>query len=122
MVEKPKPEPKEEPVVEKPKPAPKPAPVVEKPKPEPKIEEPAAEKPKSAPQPGTGAIGIIFLSSSPARADITIDGNATGKKTPVKVELPSGMHRIQMSKGGQSATMDQEVNEGKNKALHMTLQ
>jgi len=128
------------------KPAPKPAPEperVEK-KPEPKQDydepedlpmrnqpaqrEPDAPVPKpkavaeSAPTPGDGPIGIIFLSSSPARADILIDGKNSGKKTPAKLELPSGQHRIEMSKSGQKATVDQMVNEGKNKALHLTLQ
>ena len=65
---------------------------------------------------------MIFLSSSPARADIVIDGKKTGKKTPAKVELPSGHHRIEMLKSGQRAVVDQQVNEGKNKALHLTLQ
>jgi hypothetical protein len=83
-----------------------------------------APKPKiaEAPAPGDGPIGIIFLSSSPARADIIIDGKNSGKKTPAKLELPSGQHRIEMSKSGQKATVDQMVNEGKNKALHLTLQ
>ena len=86
--------------------------------------EPAPEPKRSAaaPTPGDGPIGIIFLSSSPARADILIDGKNTGKKTPAKVELPSGQHRIEMSKSGQKASVDQMVNEGKNKALHLTLQ
>ena len=86
---------------------------------------PAVTKPKpqdSQPATGGGPIGVIFLSSSPARADIIIDGKNTGKKTPAKVELPSGSHRIEMVKSGQKATMDQQVNEGKNKALHMILQ
>ncbi|HKP98605.1 MAG TPA: PEGA domain-containing protein [Fibrobacteria bacterium] len=128
-----KPEPKPEPKAE-PKPETKPtayeepedlpmkaqAPVRAK-DPEP---EPAAPKPKvaEAPTPGDGPIGIIFLSSSPARADIIIDGKNTGKKTPAKLELPSGQHRIEMSKSGQKSTVDQMVNEGKNKALHLTLQ
>ncbi|MDB5049581.1 MAG: hypothetical protein JWO30_2652 [Fibrobacteres bacterium] len=89
--------------------------------PEPEV---AAPKPRAseAPAPGDGPIGIIFLSSSPARADIIIDGKNTGKKTPAKLELPSGQHRIEMSKSGQKSTVDQLVNEGKNKALHLTLQ
>ncbi len=93
----------------------------------PKRAEPVARqeiKPKAeaAPTPGDGPIGVIFLSSSPARADIIIDGKNTGKKTPAKVELPSGSHRIEMVKSGQKAVVDQNVNEGKNKALHLTLQ
>jgi anti-anti-sigma factor len=127
------------------KPAPEPEPERVQSKPEPKQEyeepedlplrkqpaarerdpEPPAPKPKqveSAPTPGDGPIGIIFLSSSPARADIIIDGKNSGKKTPAKLELPSGQHRFEMSKSGQKATVDQMVNEGKNKALHMTLQ
>jgi hypothetical protein len=76
----------------------------------------------SVPTPGDGPAGVIFLSSSPARADIFIDGKNIGKKTPAKVELASGQHRIEMSKGGQKASVDQQVNEGKNKALHLILQ
>jgi anti-anti-sigma factor len=118
-----------------PEPEPPPAPKVE-PKPEPRLEprnQEIAEQRPSKPDPeekpeirskpvGDGPIGVIFLSSSPARADILIDGKKTGMKTPAKVELPSGHHRIEMVKSGQRATVDQHVNEGKNKALHLTLQ
>jgi len=113
----------------------KPEPVVTKPVPEPEPEiEPEAEftpppapvvKPKTAAPSfvaGAGPPGLIFLSSSPARADIFIDGKNTGKKTPSKVELPSGVHRIEMTKGGQKASVDHNVSEGKNKALHLNLQ
>jgi anti-anti-sigma factor len=82
---------------------------------------PAPEPASSAPV-GDGPIGVIFLSSSPARADILIDGKDTGKKTPAKLELPSGSHHIEMVKSGQRASVDQVVNEGKNKACHLTLQ
>jgi anti-anti-sigma factor len=124
---KPAPEPERKP---EPKPEPKAAPEYQEPedlpvaKQAPQREPEDEPKPKSAaaPTPGDGPIGIIFLSSSPARADIIIDGKNTGKKTPAKVELPSGQHRIEMSKSGQKASVDQLVNEGKNKALHLTLQ
>jgi anti-anti-sigma factor len=125
-------EPKPEPVVEpKSKPVPEPADYEEpedlpiaKPRPD-KVERPnppAISKSTPSIPVGDGPIGIIFLSSSPARADIIIDGKDTGKKTPTKVELPSGNHRIEMSKGGQKAVVNQIVNEGKNKAVHLTLQ
>jgi hypothetical protein len=91
-------------------------------KPEPIARQEPKPRVESAPTPGDGPIGVIFLSSSPARADIIIDGKNTGKKTPAKVELPSGSHRIEMVKSGQKAVVDQNVNEGKNKALHLTLQ
>jgi len=113
------------------KPEPKSAPKVQDEEDLPMAKQPPAReqedepKPKAmaaAPAPGDGPIGVIFLSSSPARADIFIDGKNTGKKTPAKVELPSGNHRIEMNKGGQKASVDQSVNEGKNKALHLILQ
>jgi hypothetical protein len=91
-------------------------------KPEIARQDPPKQKPDAAPAPGDGPIGVIFLSSSPARADIIIDGKNTGKKTPAKVELPSGQHRIEMVKSGQRGVVDQAVNEGKNKALHLNLQ
>jgi anti-anti-sigma factor len=127
--------------VAKTRPTPEPERVEKKPEPKPEYEEPEdlplkKEQPvardpdpvapkkvvESTPTPGDGPIGIIFLSSSPARADILIDGKNSGKKTPAKLELPSGQHRIEMSKSGQKAVVDQMVNEGKNKALHLTLQ
>lgn len=140
------PEPTPQPVAAPAKPAPKPAPKVEpkpvqeekqisdpedlpmaksKPEkvekqPEPVAAKPATEAPPAAP--GDGPIGIIFLSSSPARADILVDGKNTGKKTPAKLELPSGNHRIEMSKSGQKNSLNLVVNEGKNKAVHLTLQ
>ncbi len=138
--------PKPEPVPTPPPPPPAPKPVVKaqpkpEPKPEPEVQEPqdlpmAKQAPKeseaptpsprpsadAAPTPGDGPIGIIFLSSSPARADIIIDGKNTGKKTPAKVELPSGSHRFEMTKSGQHGQVDQMVNEGKNKAVHLNLQ
>ncbi|MDQ2999681.1 MAG: PEGA domain-containing protein [Fibrobacterota bacterium] len=119
------PEPKDEPKYEEPEDLPMP-----KPQPPPREREreiepapaPKSNKVAEIPTPGDGPIGIIFLSSSPARADIFIDGKNSGKKTPAKLELPSGQHRIEMSKSGQKATVNQMVNEGKNKALHLTLQ
>jgi hypothetical protein len=105
--------------------------VQESPKPEPIARQPDRETPPPAPKPraespstppGDGPVGVIFLSSSPARADILVDGKDTGKKTPAKLELPSGSHHIEMVKSGQRASVDQLVNEGKNKALHLTLQ
>jgi PEGA domain-containing protein len=127
---KPAPEPEPERVQSKPEPRqdyeePEDLPMKKQPAVREREPEPPAPKPKQAestPTPGDGPIGIIFLSSSPARADIIIDGKNSGKKTPAKLELPSGQHRIEMSKSGQKATVDQMVNEGKNKALHMTLQ
>lgn len=122
----PKPEPRVEP---KPEPEAKAAPEYQEPEDLPvakskPVESVAPPKPapEAAPTPGDGPIGIIFLSSSPARADIIIDGKNTGKKTPAKVELPSGNHRIEMSKSGQKGSVNQVVNEGKNKAVHLTLQ
>jgi anti-anti-sigma factor len=127
---KPAPEPEPERVQSKPEPKqdyeePEDLPMKKQPVARERDPEPPAPKPKQAestPTPGDGPIGIIFLSSSPARADIIVDGKNSGKKTPAKLELPSGQHRIEMSKSGQKATVDQMVNEGKNKALHMTLQ
>ena len=123
---KPTPEPERvrtpEPVEEKPAALPVARQPQRDPEPAVKPKSPASSAAAALPTPGDGPIGVIFLSSSPARADIVIDGKATGKKTPAKLELPSGQHRIEMSKSGQKATVDQVVNEGKNKALHLTLQ
>jgi PEGA domain len=120
----PKIEPKPEPVVTRPKPTPpRIEPPVEKtPPPDEEVFSPPPQPKPQAFEAGSGAPGIIFLSSSPARADIIVDGKDTGKKTPAKMELPSGPHRIEMSKSGQKASVEHVVNEGKNKALHLNLQ
>jgi anti-anti-sigma factor len=122
----PDPEPEPEPeLISKPEPvrAPDPEPIrkPDPPKPPPPPEpEPIKESPKAF-TPGSGPPGLIFLSSSPARADIYVDGKSIGKKTPVKVELDSGPHRIEMRKDGLKASSEKDVSAGKNKALHLQL-
>ncbi len=100
-------------------PAEKPAPPPEKPAP-PVVKAPEPEEEKFTP--GTGADGKIFLSSSPARADILVDGKLTGKLTPTKMDLPSGSHKIEMRKDGMKSEVIHTINPGVNKALHMSLQ
>ncbi len=106
------------------KPTPK-APEPKPPAPEPTVvrrPDPPAPAPVVPFTPGSGPPGEIFLSSSPARADIIVNGRNTGKKTPAKLELPSGAHQIRMVKDGQVASVEHKVNEGKNRALHLSLQ
>lgn len=66
--------------------------------------------------------GLVFFSSSPAHADITVDGAATGKQTPVKIRLSQGIHHIEMQCDGLKGEEDDTVNPGKNRALHLQLQ
>ena len=110
-----------------PVPAPVPVPVPVAPTPQP-VATPAPAQVASAavvplmPQPGNGPPGFIYLFSSPSVADISIDGRPTGKKTPSKVDLPSGNHRVEFMKNGQRALIDLVVLQGNNKALHLPLQ
>jgi hypothetical protein len=67
-------------------------------------------------------LGLVFFSSSPAHADITVDGVATGKQTPVKIKLPPGVHHVEMECNGLKGAADDTVNVGKNRALHLQLQ
>jgi PEGA domain len=125
-------EPPEPPVVKpeiKPEVKPEPKPEIKaevKPKPKPEVRpEPEAPKIETRPEPVAevfGGPGVIFMSSSPARADIIVDGKDTGKKTPAKLELPAGRHKVEMVKSGQRASVEHVINEGKNKALHLNLQ
>jgi outer membrane biosynthesis protein TonB len=126
-------EPPEPPVVKpeikpevKPEPKPEPKAEVKPTKPKPEVRpEPEAPKIETRPEPVAevfGGPGVIFMSSSPARADIIVDGKDTGKKTPAKLELPAGRHKVEMVKSGQRASVEHVINEGKNKALHLNLQ
>ncbi len=107
-----------------------PAPTATPPPPAPAPEPPAVRRPDPPPAPpaaapftpGSGPPGEIFLSSSPARADIYVNGKNIGKKTPAKLDLPSGSHQIRMVKDGQSASVEHRVDVGKNRALHLSLQ
>ncbi len=126
-------------VVVKPEPAPVPEPVAQTPKVEPPIE-PEAEKtpPPVAPSVPSAPVkqfplpaeethasmelGMVFFSSSPSRAAITVDGKPTGKQTPVKFGLPVGTHHIEMLRDGLKGETDYKVNRGNNKALLLELQ
>ncbi len=67
-------------------------------------------------------MGLVFFSSSPAHADIAVDGKPTGRQTPVKIELTPGIHHVEMRCDGLKGAADDSVNPGKNKALHLQLQ
>ncbi len=109
-----------------PSPAPAPAPAAVTPAPAPETAASAAETPAPSENagfaPGNGPEGIIFLSSTPARADIYVDGKPLNQKTPYKLSIPSGQHRIEMSKDGLKASVTQNVNPGRNRALLLMLQ
>ena len=42
----------------------------------------------------------VFLTSEPAGADIVVDGQPTGKKTPAEIELSPGSHELQAALAG----------------------
>lgn len=77
--------------------------------------------PSSASTPPTET-GIVFFSSSPSQADISVDGKSTGRQTPVKFKLSVGTHHIDMQYEELKGKADYQVNPGYNKALLLELQ
>lgn len=70
---------------------------------------------------GSGSsTGMVFLSSSPAGAEILLDGKVIGK-TPKMVELPAGNRTLSLRSGALSQTIQIEVKEGQNPARHVPL-
>ena len=88
-----------------------------------KSESQPAQKPSTPPPaPSTVETGSVFFSSSPSHAVITLDGKATGKETPIMIELSVGIHHVEMEHDGLKGATDDSVNPGSNKALHLQLQ
>ncbi len=48
----------------------------------------------------TTTVGTVKLASTPAGADITLNGHPTGQKTPATLNLPPGSHIIKLHKDG----------------------
>jgi outer membrane biosynthesis protein TonB len=70
---------------------------------------------------GSGSsVGQIFLSSSPAGAEIILEGRVIGK-TPKMVELPAGNRTLNLRSGALSQTIQIDVKEGQNPARHVPL-
>lgn len=70
---------------------------------------------------GSGSsVGHIFLSSSPAGAEILHEGRVIGK-TPKMVELPAGNRTLNLRSGALSQTIQIDVKEGQNPARHVPL-
>ena len=44
--------------------------------------------------------GFLYVTSSPAGADIYLDGEATGKKTPAQLEVSPGEHQVEVRMSG----------------------
>ncbi len=78
--------------------------------------------PERLPQPTAVEAGTVFVSSSPSGASLTLDGQSTGAKTPLKLELAPGLHHFEMEHDGLKGSVDYQVNPGKNKALLLQLQ
>jgi len=66
------------------------------------------------------SVGMLFLSSSPAGAEILYQGKVIGK-TPKMVELPAGNRTLNLRSGALSQTIQLEIKEGQNPARHVPL-
>jgi len=63
------------------------------------------------------------VDSTPAGADIWVDGITTGRKTPSRVEIPSGIHNIMLKLDGYRPTRSAvEASEGGTVSISPNLQ
>jgi serine/threonine protein kinase/type II secretory pathway pseudopilin PulG len=68
-------------------------------------------------------VGTVKISSSPAGADIALNGKPTGQKTPATLSLPAGNHVIKLHKDGfQDATENVSVALGQAQSVSGKLQ
>lgn len=66
----------------------------------------------------TTTVGTVKLASTPAGADITLNGHPTGQKTPATLNLPPGSHVIKLHKDGfQDATENVTVALGQTQNI-----
>jgi serine/threonine-protein kinase len=71
----------------------------------------------------TTTVGTVKIASTPAGADITLNGKATGQKTPATLSLPPGNHVIKLHKDGfQEATENITVALGQTQNITGKLQ
>jgi len=69
-----------------------------------------------------GHVAWAQISSSPAGAEIWVDGKDTGQHTPARVEIPSGIHTIALKMDGyQVARRGVEASEGGTVAVSQNL-
>ncbi|MEZ4323363.1 MAG: serine/threonine-protein kinase [Myxococcota bacterium] len=86
-----------------------PEPVVEPAPAAPAPVEPAPVAPapvRSAPHPSAPALAEVKILSVPPSATIMVDGEASGRATPAKLELPVGSHRVRLDSAGRIADFD----------------
>ena len=98
--------------VPKPEPAPKP---VLKPKPKPVLK--PKPKPKSKPVPTHGTLSV----TSDASGYLFVDGENTGKTTPVKMRLPVGEHEVVVLFKGSNLQVKQKVRIKPGKVIKIRL-
>ncbi len=70
-----------------------------------------------------GRVAWAQVDSTPAGADIWVDGITTGRKTPSRVEIPSGIHNIMLKLDGyRSSRSAVEASEGGTVSISPNLQ
>ena len=70
----------------------------------------------------TSRVAFADVKSSPAGAEIFVDGNSTGRFTPARVELPTGIHNVILRLNGfQPAKRTVQTTEGGTVPIEETL-
>ncbi|MCB9673626.1 MAG: serine/threonine protein kinase [Alphaproteobacteria bacterium] len=81
-------------------PAPLPDPVEPEPEPQPEPVAPEPRPTRVTPVPARPSVAEVKILSVPPSAAISVDGEASGRATPAKLELPVGRHRVQLESAG----------------------
>jgi serine/threonine protein kinase len=65
--------------------------------------------------------GWVWARSVPKGAEISVDGNPTGQRTPARLDLPAGLHVISFALAGYRAQAEVDIHSGRGMQLYRVL-
>ncbi len=65
--------------------------------------------------------GWVWARSVPQGAEIFVDGNPTGKRTPARLDLPAGLHVISFALSGYKSQAEVDVRAGRGMQVYRVL-
>jgi hypothetical protein len=72
-------------------------------------------------QPVPTGDGWVWARSVPKGAEISVDGNPTGQRTPARLDLPAGLHVISFALAGYRAQAEVDIHAGRGMQLYRVL-
>ena len=72
-------------------------------------------------QPVPRGDGWVWARSVPKGAEISVDGNPTGQRTPARLDLPAGLHVISFALAGYRAQAEVDIHAGRGMQLYRVL-